>query len=418
MDISSLREPRCDSAFTVTELNNYIKGLLDNDRLLRSVTVKGEISNFICHRSGHLYFTLKDSEGQIRSVMFRSSAVRLRFVPENGMRVIVHGSVNVYTRDGSVQLYATQIQPDGVGALYLAYEQLKARLAAEGLFDSSVKREIPRIPMRIGVITSPTGAAIRDILNILGRRFPCAAVYLYPALVQGDGAEDDLVAGVDYFDRSGLADVVIIGRGGGSIEDLWAFNSERLARRIFAARVPIISAVGHETDFTICDFVSDLRAPTPSAAAELAVPDGRELALKIDSLYSRAGELMLRLVEAKSARLNTLKNSKMLVNPTDYFREKRKSVAEIYTEMKNHLCNHISRAVGQLAVASGRLDALSPMATLARGYSIVLKDGEVVRRGEGLQTGDVIEIKISDSDAKAKIISVNRRCNDEKKNDL
>ena len=297
IDINSLRERERSDAFTVSELNNYIKSIFENNRTLSSVMVRGEISNFTNHRSGHLYFSLKDADGQIRSVMFRSRAMGLKFMPESGMKVIVHGSVTVYPRDGSYQLYVSSMQPDGVGALYLAYEQLKERLFQEGLFDEIYKKPIPAFPKRIGVITSPTGAAVRDIINVTGRRYPCADIYVYPALVQGDGAENSLIKALDYFDSSCLCDVIILGRGGGSIEDLWAFNSEALARRIFEARVPIISAVGHETDFTICDFVADMRAPTPSAAAEIAVPETHELMHKIDNIIGRMSLLIGKRIE-------------------------------------------------------------------------------------------------------------------------
>ena len=283
MDISSLRERDNIGTFSVSELNGYIKRIIESNRTLASVTVKGEISNFTAHRSGHFYFSLKDSEGQIKAVMFRSRAQTLRFMPESGMKVIVHGSVSVYERDGVYQLYASSIQPDGIGALYLAYEQLKEKLYKNGIFDPAHKMPLPKYPEKIGVITSPTGAAVRDIINVLKRRYPIASIYLYPSLVQGDGAEEDLIKAVDYFDRSNLCDVIIIGRGGGSIEDLWAFNSEKLAMRIFDCKIPIISAVGHETDFTICDFVADMRAPTPSAAAEISAPDIAELLLRLDS---------------------------------------------------------------------------------------------------------------------------------------
>ena len=305
MDISSLRE-RSSASLSVCDLNNYIKNAFENDRLLSAVTVRGEISNFVNHRSGHMYFSLKDEESQIRAVMFRSKAIGLKFLPENGMKVTVHGSVAVYTRDGSYQIYVNTMQPDGVGALYLAYEQLKNKLRDEGLFDEEHKKPIPKMPGRIGVITASTGAAIRDILTVTERRYPLADIYVYPALVQGEGAEDDLIAGVDYFDRSSLVDVVIIGRGGGSIEDLWAFNSERLARRIYDASVPIISAVGHETDFTICDFVSDMRAPTPSAAAELAVPDRTELLRYVDYCSERLDTALIRKLDKCAERFDSL----------------------------------------------------------------------------------------------------------------
>ena len=245
MDISALRERSSSAAMTVAELNEFIKNIFDSTRALTSVTVKGEISNFTFHRSGHLYFSLKDADSQIRSVMFRSSAARLKFIPENGMKVIAHGSVSVYTRDGSYQFYVNSLQPDGVGALYLAYEQLKAKLEREGLFSEEFKRKIPEFPEKIGVITSPTGAAVRDIINVCARRYPLAKLYLYPSLVQGDGAEENLIKALDYFDKTKLVDTVIIGRGGGSIEDLWAFNSERLARKIHEMQIPVISAVGH-----------------------------------------------------------------------------------------------------------------------------------------------------------------------------
>ena len=403
MDISSLREKRCDSALTVTELNSYLKSILENDRMLPSVTVKGEISNFIYHRSGHLYFTLKDSEAQIKTVMFRFSAVKLRFMPENGMKVIVHGSVNIYTKDGSVQLYANQLQPDGVGALYLAYEQMKERLSAEGLFDPIHKKPLPKIPSAIGVITSPTGAAIRDILNVLGRRFPYATVYLYPALVQGEGAEEALTAGVDYFDRSGLVDVVIIGRGGGSIEDLWAFNSESLARRIYSSRVPIISAVGHETDFTICDFVSDLRAPTPSAAAELAVPDEKELYMRIASLCDKASSALTRTLDTANARLDKIKANKILVEPSKMFDYHRKYVAEISSSVNKAITRILDDKKKALVSASVKADALSPLSTLKRGYSVATVCGKVVKSNEQLEVGDKILLKLYDGEALAEI---------------
>ncbi|MBQ7792005.1 MAG: exodeoxyribonuclease VII large subunit, partial [Clostridia bacterium] len=260
---------------TITELNLYIKGLIEGDRILSGVTVKGEISNFKHHSSGHMYLSLKDDGGVIRAVMFRYSAQKLRFRPENGMQVVVSGKVSVYERDGQYQIYIEEMMPDGVGALYVAYEQLKAQLEAEGLFSPEYKKPIPRYPETVGIVTSPTGAAIRDILNILKRRFPYTRVYLYPALVQGEGAAESIVKGLRFFD--GKVDTVITGRGGGSIEDLWAFNEEMVARQIFAMKTPVISAVGHETDFTIADFVADRRVPTPSAAAEISVPSAAEL---------------------------------------------------------------------------------------------------------------------------------------------
>ena len=403
MDISSLRERRSESALTVGELGAYIKGLLESDRLLGAVTVKGEISNFVYHRSGHLYFTLKDEEGQIKCVMFRSSAIRLKFMPENGMKVTAFGSVNMYTKDGSVQLYVTQLQPDGIGALYKAYEQLKERLYREGLFDASAKKPIPKIPGRIGVITSPTGAAIRDILNVLSRRYPLATVYLYPSLVQGDDAPADLIRAVDYFDRSGLVDVVIIGRGGGSLEDLWAFNDENLARRIYSASVPIISAVGHETDFTICDFVSDFRAPTPSAAAEIAVPDHRELMQRIDGLADSAEAALLRSIEGRRHALALVSEHSVLKRPETFYEKKQSSLLELQRRAKDALERKATRLKGDFLPLAKKLDALSPLATLARGYSVVSSGGSIVKSVSDVEIDGEISIRLCDGVADARI---------------
>ena len=405
MDISSLRERGNVNAFSVTELNRYIKQLLDGDRTLSSVTVKGEISNFKCHSSGHLYFSLKDSEGQIKAVMFRSDASRLRFAVESGMRVIVHGSVSAYTRDGSYQIYVSSMQPDGIGALYLAYEQLKEKLYSEGLFADEHKLPIPEIPERIGVITSPTGAAVQDIINVTGRRFPAARVYLYPVLVQGDGAEEQLLRAVDYFDRSGLVDVVIIGRGGGSIEDLWAFNSEALARRIYAASVPIISAVGHETDFTICDFVSDMRAPTPSAAAEIAVPDARELAVRIDTCLERSRVGLKYTSEKARERLNSLAKYCSADVYLAYIGEKRENVAKISENAVDAISDFISDLRQTLALKCEKLDALSPISVLTRGYAVVTKNGVGITDTAELREGDKVNIRLAKGTADAVICS-------------
>ena len=268
---------RQNGMLSVTQLNDYLKMWMDGDRVLSNLFVRGEISNLSLPRSGHLYFTLKDEEGQVRSVMFRTYAGRLPFRPEDGMKVIAHGRVSVYGPSGQYQLYVDDLQPDGAGALALRYEQLKRRLEAEGLFDEARKKPLPAMPMRIGVITSPSGAAVHDLQNVLGRRFPLAEMILFPSAVQGAEAPEQLTLGIQFFAASELVDVIIIGRGGGSAEDLWAFNDEGLARAIADCPIPVISAVGHESDFTICDFVADRRAPTPSAAAELAVPDMGEL---------------------------------------------------------------------------------------------------------------------------------------------
>ncbi len=406
MDITSLRERDNIGTFGVSELNNFIKNLFETNRTLSAVTVKGEISNFTAHRSGHLYFSLKDEDGQIRAVMFRSSAARLSFMPESGMKVIVHGSVTVYPRDGSYQIYVASMQPDGIGALYLAYEQLKARLAAEGLFDSAHKSEIPRIPKRIGVITSPTGAAVRDVINVTGRRFPLSDIYVYPALVQGSGAEESLVRAVDYFDRSALADVIIIGRGGGSIEDLWAFNSERLARRIFDCRIPVISAVGHETDFTICDFVSDLRAPTPSAAAELAVPDMRDILLKLDDTYDRACGALVRRVEYARERLNRVSVSQILSNQSMMLKSRCEDVSAYGDRSARALEAILQTAAYRLSTNAEKLTVMNPLSVLARGYSITERDGDVLKSVRGVSASDDVKVILQDGVIHARVISV------------
>ncbi len=408
MDISSLRERDTVNTFTVSELNNYIKNIFEGNRTLSSVTVRGEISNFTSHRSGHLYFSLKDADGQIRAVMFRSKAMSLKFMPESGMKVIVHGSVTVYPRDGSYQIYVGSMQPDGIGALYLAYEQMRSRLAEEGLFDEEHKLLIPEMPRRVGVITSPTGAAVRDIINVTGRRFPGVDLYIYPALVQGEGAEKTLVDAVDYFDKSRLCDVVIIGRGGGSIEDLWAFNSEALARRIYAATIPIISAVGHETDFTICDFVADLRAPTPSAAAELAVPDRRELLMRIDSYNECMHTAIMNCIARLKERVEHL-SDKMGAGATLAFVDvKRDSVRAKQEKARLLISLTFERLRERLALSAGKADALSPLSMLSRGYSVAECKNGVIKSVRDTNVGDKISLILTDGKLTAEVSEINK----------
>ena len=406
IDINSLRERDNAEIFSVTMLNEYIKNIFENNRTLSSVTVRGEISNFTNHRSGHLYFSLKDSDGQIRAVMFRSRAQGLKFMPESGMKVIIHGSVTVYPRDGSYQIYVSSMQPDGIGALYLAYEQMKARLAEEGLFDDIHKKPIPMYPRRIGVITSPTGAAVRDIINVTGRRYPMADIYLYPALVQGAGSEDSLVRALDYLDKSGLCDVIIIGRGGGSIEDLWSFNSEKLARRIFDAKTPIISAVGHETDFTICDFVSDMRAPTPSAAAEIAVPDRRELMMRVDQLDERLATALIRNVERARERLSLLSDRASADSVRRMLEGKRDEVNYL-NEKSSLLIRSILQAKrDMLSSSAAKANALSPLSTLSRGYSVAEKEKVVVKSVGELSKGDRLTLIMRDGTAVTEVVEI------------
>lgn len=403
MDISSLRERNTASEMTVTELNTHIKRLLDSDRALSALSVRGEISNFTYHRTGHLYFTLKDEDSQIRAVMFRSSAAHLKFVPENGMKVIVRCSVSVYSQAGNYQLYVTSIQPDGIGALYLAYEQLKNKLDAEGLFADENKKLLPRFPERVGVITSPTGAAVRDIINVTGRRCPGALIYLYPSLVQGEGAEENLIEALDYFDKTSLVDVIIIGRGGGSIEDLWAFNGERLARKIFECKTPIISAVGHETDFTICDFVADLRAPTPSAAAEIAVPDMREISLRLSSYYDRCEASLFRMIERAEEKLVRISESGVFKAPDKFFSEKSNVLNDLRLRLAAASKSAVDARENTLAVICGKLNALSPLATLSRGYSLAFSDGLLINSVDKANVNDIIEIRVSDGKLTAEI---------------
>lgn len=388
-------EERFPGALTVTQLNEYVKRMIDTTPQLTSLYVKGEISNFKNHYgTGHYYFTLKDEGGQLRAVMFKSAAAKMKFLPENGMKITAHGRLSAFVRDGTYQLYCDSMEPDGVGALYIAYEQLKKRLEAEGLFDVSKKRPLPKIPMRIGIITSATGAAIRDMINVCGRRFPAAKLILYPSLVQGPGAPAELIAGMQYFNATRSVDVIIIGRGGGSIEDLWAFNDEGLARTIAASQIPVISAVGHETDFTICDFVADRRAPTPSAAAELAVPDTAELKRKIQNIVSRESNVLLAMLNSRRDRLDSIAKSRAMTNPMNLIDDRRMLLDMLTERIGRAEENSIQIRRSLLARNAGCLDALNPLSVLARGYSAVYKtDGVLVKSIEDVKAGDKVEFK-------------------------
>ena len=409
MDISSLRERNTNSVLSVSELNGYIKNMFELDRTLSAVSIKGEISNFVFHRSGHLYFSVKDADSQIKAVMFRSSAARLKFLPENGMKVVVRGSVSVYQRDGSYQIYVNTIEPDGIGALYLAYEQLKERLSGEGLFAEENKRPLPQFPGRVGIITSPTGAAIRDIINVIGRRYPVANIYLYPSLVQGDGAVETMLDALEYFEKSKLCDVIIIGRGGGSIEDLWAFNSETLARKIFSMTIPIISAVGHETDFTICDFVSDLRAPTPSAAAELAVPDIREILMRLDSATTRLSSALLYIAERKRERLNKICDKEIFTR-FDYITQKRKEqISALSKALTGGIESFLKDKRTSFVLNTEKLNALSPLSVLARGYAIAEAESGIVGDVSKISVGDSIKLRFVDGSVSASVTEVTKR---------
>ncbi len=385
------------TVITVSQLNTYVRSVLESDPHLASVYISGEISNFTNHyRSGHLYMSLKDEGAVVRAVMFRGSASKLRFEPQNGMKVIVRAKVSLYDRDGAYQIYIDEMQPDGVGALQVAFEQLKARLAAEGLFDERRKRALPPYPQRVGVITSATGAAVRDIINVLGRRFPLAQVLLVPVLVQGDGAPPQLVDALERLNRLRAADVIIIGRGGGSIEDLWAFNDERVARAVAASEIPVISAVGHETDFTICDFVADLRAPTPSAAAELAVPDQQQLLAFLKQRQWTLQRDMQHTVEREGKRLAALREKRCLSTPLFLVEEHGVRLDYLTRALASAGTLTLREADKRLSACSAKLDALSPLKVLSRGYAMALREQEPLIKVEQVAVGDAVRVRLSD----------------------
>jgi len=393
-----------NNIYSVTELNLFIKNIFDENSVLSSVNIKGEISNFKNHSTGHLYMSLKDETGVIRAVMFRSAASKLTFVPENGMKVIVKGKVSVYERDGQYQIYIDRMQRDGLGEKHLAFEKLKAKLLAEGLFDTKYKKPLPKYPKKIGVVTAPTGAAIRDILNILSRRFKFSDVVLYPVLVQGENAAKSIVEAIEFFNENKYADVLIVGRGGGSIEDLWAFNEEIVARAIFKSEIPIISAVGHEIDFTISDFVADLRAPTPSAAAELVVPDQKELSEKFGNVYIRLNNCVNRYMENQRLVLKYYADKPSLKNPIQKINENRLYLDGLYRDMENSYNMILSNKKQSLGVLASKLDSLSPLGTLSRGFSLVFsEEGNLVKLVSDVKSKDKIDVKLSDGIVRATV---------------
>jgi len=379
---------------TVTQLNRYVKFLLEESEPLRGLCVAGELSNFKDHGSGHWYFTLKDAGAAVPAVMFRDANRRLRFLPQNGMRVLLRGRASLYERDGKFQLYVDDMQPDGLGALYMAYEQLKERLAAEGLFDAARKRPLPAFSGRVGVITSETGAAVRDILQILARRCPATQVILCPVQVQGEGAAAQIAAAVELFNRRRAADVLIVGRGGGSLEDLWAFNEEITARAVAGSSIPVISAVGHETDTTICDFAADLRAPTPSAAAELAVPDIGDLLYTALAQKERIARAMGELVRARREALNALTGRRVLQRPEELAYAARQRLDSAVQRARTAMRARVLAERGRFAHAAARLDAMSPLAVLTRGYAIALKNETPVVSARQLDPGDKLRLRL------------------------
>lgn len=393
------------TVLSVTQLNTYLKSIIDGDSLLRSLYVVGEISNFTNHyRTGHFYLTLKDENCAVKAVMFASTNRRLKFMPENGMKVIVRGRVSVFERDGQYQLYIDDMQPDGLGALNLAFEQLKNRLAQEGLFDERFKKPIPYRCMRIGVVTSATGAVIQDIRNVISRRYPLAEIILAPVQVQGASAAPQIVDAIERFNSGDYADVLIVGRGGGSLEDLWAFNEEIVARAVFKSRIPIISAVGHETDFTICDFVADLRAPTPSAAAELAVPDIREDIAFVQTVVYECEATLLQRVNDEKERLEMIKERLRYRSPSMLIDQKIQTVDTLMTSALLSVQRKLDLETARLSSTAARLDALSPLKVMARGYSIVTKDEKVVASSKALKKGDRITVGFSDGERKCEVL--------------
>ena len=392
------------NAVTVTQLNKYLKDRFDEDENLNAILVKGEISNFKNHYTGHLYFTLKDENSLIKCIMFKSYAEKLAFKPKDGMKVMIFGTVSVFERDGVYQIYAKSMMEDGIGDLHEKFEQLKAKLEKEGLFDEKHKKTIPLYPKIIGVLTSQTGAVIRDIINVSTRRNPNVYIRLLPVPVQGPGAAEQIAEKIKLMNEKNLADVLIIGRGGGSLEDLWPFNEEIVARAIYDSEIPIISAVGHETDFTIADFVADLRAPTPSAAAELAVPDIYELKRKIQSYQDRYRISLKKKLEIMELRLKNVMKSKIFTDPMRRIIDKSVILDDYIKRMENAIKKANTERKSRYIEIITKLDTLSPLKTLLRGYTLTEMNGNIIRKSEQLQKGDIISIKFCDGKKDAEIL--------------
>ena len=413
-------------AITVTQLNKYIKNLLETDINLSPVSVKGEISNFKLHSSGHCYMTIKDETAQIRAVMFKTYTSSLKFTPENGMKITATGKISVYERDGQYQMYIFAMQPDGLGDLHVEYEKLKAKLTAEGIFDVAHKKPIPKIPKAIGVVTSPTGAAIRDIINVATRRYPLAEIIVCPVLVQGENSAKQIANAIEYMNREKLADVLIVGRGGGSIEDLWSFNEEIVAYAIYNSEIPVISAVGHETDFTIADFAADLRAPTPSAAAELAVPSALELKANLSAYLNRMLMVTKQTIDLKRSIVSGFS----LKSPIDYINQNRlrtnnamqkisnlvtesviksRNKTDVYSQkINNTVHNMFSEKAKHLSINIAKLDALSPLKVMTRGYSVALAKDGILKSVDNVCKGDEITVKLADGSIDCMVENINK----------
>ena len=393
-----------EMAISVTDLNKYIKNKIADDEYLSNILIKGEISNFKHHYTGHLYFTLKDENSLIKCIMFKSYAQKLNFEPKDGMKVYILGSVSVFERDGVYQIYAKVMEEDGLGDLYTKYQKLKEELEKKGLFDQSHKQKIPMMPKVIGVLTSQTGSVIRDIINVSTRRNPNVYIRLLPVPVQGEGAAEKIAEGIEYMNKNQLADVIILARGGGSLEDLWPFNEEIVAYSIYESKIPIISAVGHETDFSISDFVADLRAPTPSAAAELAVPDIYEVKQKINTYQNRLKMALTKKLEIMKLRYDKCMSSSVFREPTRRIQENYIKIDSYVKQLENLINKIKEKNKNKYIELVSKLDTLSPLKTLTRGYSIIEKDGKIVKSITDLQTEDNISIRLKDGEKQAKII--------------
>mgnify|MGYP004575419199 CR=1 FL=1 len=393
-----------EMAISVTDLNKYVKNKIADDEYLNNILVKGEISNFKHHYTGHMYFTLKDENSLIKCIMFKSYAQKLNFEPKDGMKVYIFGTVSVFERDGIYQIYAKAMEQDGLGDLYTKYQKLKNELEEKGLFDENHKKKIPIMPKIIGVLTSQTGSVIRDIINVSTRRNPNVYIRLFPVPVQGEGAAEKIAYGIDYMNKNKLADVLILARGGGSLEDLWPFNEEIVAKSIYDSEIPIISAVGHETDFSISDFVADLRAPTPSAAAELAVPDIYEVKQKINLYENRMKLSLNKKLEILKLRYEKCMSSSVFKDPTRKINENYIKIDTYIKQLENLVNKSKEKNRNKYTELVAKLDTLSPLKTLLRGYSIVEKDDKIIKSVKELKTNDNIIIKLNDGKKSAKII--------------
>jgi exodeoxyribonuclease VII large subunit len=390
-----------ERVFTVTEINNYIKYLMQNDMLLSHLYVKGEISNFKHHTSGHAYFTLKDADSRIKCVMFKGNASKLKFVPEDGCAVILRGYFSIYERDGQYQLYVEDMIPEGTGSLYKAYEQLKKKLSELGYFDEAKKKKLPFMPQAVGIVTSPTGAAVRDIISIIKRRCPCIGIYLYPVQVQGAGAENEIAEGIRYFNSKGNVDVMIVGRGGGSIEELWAFNEEIVAKAIYESIIPVISAVGHETDFTIADFTADLRAATPSVAAELAVPDKQSLMSKVSQYQYVLNSSMANYINSRRVRVERISKDNVFRQLERKILNMNQTLDVLDKYLDYNMQNLLKGSRNELEKAVGKLSILNPESALGRGYGLIMRksDGKLLTSIKEMKLAEELEIKLKDGKA-------------------